>query len=228
MSTLVIGHRGASSTHPENTIDAFVACRDLGADGIELDVRRSADDVLVVVHDAVLPDGRTVRATPADELPPSIPLLADVFEAAGSMFVNVEIKNDPSDPDYDAEFGISVAVAGLIAAYGMHDRVIVSSFDFTTILRLKAADPTIPIGWLTYGEAEPRRLIERAESHGAAAIHPHHLQVDEAFVERAAAANLAVYTWTVDDPDRIRSLAALGVDGVITNDPRGALRALGR
>ncbi len=225
---MVLGHRGASSTHRENTIEAFTACARLGADGVELDVRRSADDVLVVIHDAVLPDGRVVRTVPAAELPEWIPLLADALEATEGQFVNIEIKNHPSDPDYDAEFGISVAVAGLVAAFGVRDRVIISSFDMDTILRIRQADPDLPIGWLSFGQADPRQIIGRAEAHGLQAIHPHDHLVDPTFVERAHAVGLDVNTWTVDQPDRIRELAAMGVDAIITNDPAGAVAALSR
>ncbi len=224
----IIGHRGASRDHNENTLAAFAACAAVGADGFELDVRRTADDVLVVVHDAVLSDGRVVRETMAADLPDTIPLLADALEHSAEQFINIEIKNHPSDPDYDAEFGISIAVAGLVAAFSAAHRVIISSFDMDTILRIRRADASIPLGWLTFGQADPRQIIARAQAHELAAIHPHDLLVDRAFVERAHEAGLAVYTWTVDEPDRIRELEAFGVDGVITNDPAGALAALGR
>ncbi len=224
----VLGHRGASSDHQENTLEAFAACAEVGADGFELDVRRSADDVLVVIHDAVLADGRVVRELMAADLPESIPLLADALEQNAEQFINIEIKNHPSDPDYDAEFGISIAVAGLVAAFSAAHRVLISSFDMDTILRIRQADPAMPLGWLTFGQADPRQIIARAEAHELAAVHPHDLLVDQAFVDRAHAAGLGVYTWTVDDPDRIRQLDSFGVDGVITNDPAGALAVLGR
>lgn len=224
----ILGHRGAPLLAPDNTLAGFAACAALGADGVEFDVRRTADDVLVVVHDAVLPDGRIVRETPAGELPESIPLLADALEATSALFVNIEIKNHPADPDYDAEFGISVAVAALVSAFGVLDRVIVSSFDVNTIARLRQAEPAIALGMLTAGQADPRQLIARAESHRFEAIHPHEMLVDQAFVDRARAAGLAVFVWTVDDAERVRELAALGVDAIITNDPAAALTALGR
>lgn len=224
----VLGHRGASRDHDENTLAAFAACAEVGADGFELDVRRTADDVLVVVHDAVLADGRVVREILAEDLPDTIPLLAEALEQNAEQFINIEIKNHPSDPDYDAEFGISVAVAGLVAAFSAAHRVLISSFDMSTILRIRQADPSIPLGWLTFGQADPRQIIARAQAHELAAIHPHDLLVDQAFVDRAHEAGLDVYTWTVDDPERIVELEGYGVDGIITNDPAGALAALGR
>ncbi len=61
--TMVLAHRGASATHTENTLDAFRAARDQGAHGIELDVRRTADGILVIHHDALVEDGRAIGAT---------------------------------------------------------------------------------------------------------------------------------------------------------------------
>jgi glycerophosphoryl diester phosphodiesterase len=226
--TRIVGHRGASATHPENTVAAFVAAREAGADGIELDVRRTVDDVLVVHHDAALADGRLLRRTPAAELPDHVPTLAEALEACGELWVNVEIKNLPSDPDYDAEHGISVAVAALVTAYGAGERVLVSSFDMATLDRLRAVEPSIPTGWLVSTGSSPAALLDRAAAHGMDAVHPYDLLVDEGFLRRARDRGLAVNVWTVDDPDRIVQLARWAVDGIITNDPVAARRALDR
>ncbi|MFT7599946.1 MAG: glycerophosphoryl diester phosphodiesterase [Acidimicrobiales bacterium] len=223
---MVIGHRGASATHQENTLEAFVAARQQRADGIELDVRRSADDVLVLHHDAHLPDGRLLRDVTADELPDSIPSLAEALEVVGDLFVNIEIKNSPTDPDYDAAHGISMAVAGLMASFDAQDRTLVSSFEMDSILRIRDIDPTVSLGWLTWGQADPTALIGRAAAHQLRSIHPHDLQADRAFVQRAHDAGLAVFVWTVDDPGRMRELAEFGVDGIITNAPEVAVAAL--
>lgn len=222
----VIGHRGSSATHPENTIDAFVAAAEVGAHGVELDVRRSADDVLVVFHDAHLPSGEPLRSVPAEALPSSIPTLAEALDACGDLWVNIEIKNLPDDPDYDAEHGVSVAVAALVGAYEIGDRVIVSSFNISSVDRIHTLDPTIPTGWLVWGGSDPMSLIQRAVAHGVSAIHPNDVLVDEQFVVRAHEAGLDVNVWTVDDVDRIVQLASFGVDGIITNAPRAALDAL--
>ncbi len=69
-SVLVIAHRGASAARPENTLEAFRHAATLGADWVELDVRRTADDRLTVHHDAVLPDGRAIVHLAAGDLPP--------------------------------------------------------------------------------------------------------------------------------------------------------------
>ncbi len=215
----IIGHRGASATHKENTIEAFLAAKEQGATGVELDVRRSADDVLVVHHDAHLSDGRMIREVATDDLPEWVPTLAESLEALAGLWVNIEVKNHPSDPDFDAEHGISVAVAGLVVAFDLVDRVLVSSFDMDSIQRIRLTDPTIPIGWLVWGQANPVQLINRAQAQGCVSINAHDNLVDAGFVRRAKEAGLEVVCWTVDDPGRIRELARFDVDGIITNVP---------
>ncbi len=222
----IVAHRGASSTHQENTVEAFREAVAVGAGGIELDVRRSADNVLVIHHDAQLADGRLVFSLNADQLPSFVPTLADALEAIGDAWVNIEVKNHPTDPDYDAEMGISVGVAALVAAFDAADRVLVSSFDFQSLLSIRDVDPSIPLGWLVWGQANPAMLIDRAKSHEFNAINPHDAMVDASFVRMAHEAGLAVNVWTVDDPKRMAELIALGVDGIVTNDPALGVRIL--
>jgi len=250
---MVVAHRGASATHPENTLAAFQAARDQGARGIELDVRRTEDQVLVVHHNAHLADGRLISELAADELPDWIPTLAEVLDSTSDMWLNIEIKNLPDEPDYDAEDTVSVAVAGLVAAHlnpdlgaGAPDvegdpadpalalaelyrrRVLVSSFNVDSIVRLQAVDPILPLGMLVWGQVDPASIIGRAEAHGFDAIHPHDLMVDNAFVRRCQQAGLDINVWTVDNPDRIVQLAGMGVDGIITNTPDKATEVLAR
>lgn len=228
LQTMIVAHRGASADHPENTIEAFIGAKEQGADGIELDVRLSADDVLVIHHDAHLADGRMVREVASSELPDSVPSLAEALEATDPLFTIIELKNLRSDPDYDAAEGLSIAVAGLISAFDAHDRVLVSSFDLEAVLRIRATDPAVPLGWLVWGQADPVQLISRVDAHGLQAIHPHDLLVDAAFVRRAHDAGVAVNVWTVDDTDRGRALVEMGVDAIITNTPALMRAALER
>ena len=129
----VIAHRGASAAAPENTIEAFRLARELGADWVELDVRRTADGVVVVHHDAHLADGRMVGDLAVDDLPEHVPSLAEALEACEGMGVNIEIKNLPDDPDFDADHLVSAAVAGLVAAYLGPERSLVTSFNVDAV-----------------------------------------------------------------------------------------------
>ncbi|MDE0236050.1 MAG: glycerophosphodiester phosphodiesterase, partial [bacterium] len=116
----VIAHRGASVVEHENTLEAFREAVRQHADGIELDVRRTANDVLVVHHDAHLPDGRAIIELHDDKLPDWVPTLAEVMDVCRApasereFVINIEIKSAPNDPDYDAEHQVSAAVAGLV------------------------------------------------------------------------------------------------------------------
>ena len=227
---LLYAHRGASADAPENTIAAFALAKEQGADGIELDVRRSGDGELVVHHDATLPDGRIIRATPTAELPVAVPSLAAALDACAGVVVNVEIKNSPFDPDHDAERTLADDVVALLAERRLAaDRVLVSSFDLATVDRVRSLGD-VPTAFLTFVHPVGAEAIALAAERGHVAIHPHERTVDAAFVALAHAAGLAVNVWTVDDPGRIRALADVGVDGIVTNVParaREALRAAG-
>jgi glycerophosphoryl diester phosphodiesterase len=220
---LILGHRGAARDHPENSIWAFEAAAAAGADGVELDVRRTSDGALAVIHDARLADGRAVVATPARELPATVPLLDAALAACGDLLVNVEIKNWPSDPDFDPTHEIADAVADAVAG---RPNVLVSCFLLPTVARFHAVAPGTPTAWLLSVVADPAAAVADAVAAGCAALHPHETAVDARLVALAHDAGLAVNTWTVDDPVRLLELAELGVDAVVCDDPEAALAVL--
>lgn len=227
--TAVFAHRGASVACQENTLEAFAAAVAMGADGVELDVRRTADGALAVHHDAHLPDGRLLCEVAAADLPADVTSLVAALAKCEALIVNVEIKNWPRDPDHDPTLLVADAVAAIVAPLG--SRVIVSSFNLADVDRVRAIDPSIPTGTLAMFGPDAdvaARFVDRARRGGHTAVHPHHGAVTSHLVEVAHAAGLRVNTWTVDAPDRIRELAALGVDAIVTNVPDVALAALGR
>jgi len=220
--TLVIAHRGASRELRENTVDAFRRAVELGADGVELDVRRTFDDRLVVHHNAVLDDGRVVRSMPASELPDHVPLLVDALDACAGAFVNIEIKNGRDDPDFDpGDWVVHRLVSELLGRREHQGSWLVSSFRATTVVRIAAAMPTARTALLTL--ACETADVERAVAGRHAAIHPWVETLDRAGVARAHTAGLAVNTWTCNDRDRMRELIAWGVDGICTDVPDVAL-----
>lgn len=202
----VIAHRGASATRPENTIDAFLEAARQGADGVELDVRRG----LVVRHD------------PGE----SGPSLAAALDACRGLLVHIEVKNLPHEPDFDPSEQVAADVVALLAARVGADRVTVSSFSLATVDAVRAGDPSVATGWLTLPGYDQLAAVRTAAEHGHAALHPRHESVTPALVEAAHDAGLAVVTWTVDEPDRLREVADMGVDAVITNTPDVALDVL--
>jgi glycerophosphoryl diester phosphodiesterase len=216
---LVLGHRGASAAFAENTVPALRGALEQGADGAELDVRRTADGRLVVRHDPL-----------PEDLPREVPLLSEALDALrGAAVVNIEVKNLPDDPEFDPHERVAAEVVDLLRERGElgDGRTLVSCFHRPTIDRVRELAPELATGWLVIDPTDPR-VIEGAARRGHVAIHPHHVFVNLDVVQRAHAAGLAVYTWTCDDPERIVWLAELGVDAVITNDPARALAALGR
>jgi glycerophosphoryl diester phosphodiesterase len=221
---VVIAHRGASAAHQENTLQAFRAAADLGADGVELDVRRTADESLVVHHDAHLPDGRTLVDLRADELPPYVPSLAAALAACGALRVNIEIKNLPVDPDFDPGDLVAHRVVELVHGMDLASQVLVTCFHLPTIDTVRDIGGGIATGFLL-GGASPDD-IERTVEHGHGAIHPWHGWLTPELVTAVRQAGLELNTWTVDDPARMAELISWGVDGLITNVPDVARRVV--
>lgn len=219
----VIAHRGASRAAPENTVEAFRLARCLGADAVELDVRRLADGTLAVHHDAHLPDGRPLVALTAAELPTSVPHLGAALEACEGMWVNVEIKNAPGEPDFDPDRRLASAVVDLVAARGDENRVLVSSFDATTVDAVRAVSAgRVRTALLVVGcDLE---VVRAAAGQGHAALHPFFAGLTAELVASARDAGLDVNPWTCDDPEWMLRLAAWGVTGICTNEPDLALR----
>lgn len=220
---LVYGHRGASVAARENTLEAFRIAGEQGADGVELDVRRTVDGALVLHHDAGLGDGRIISATPRDELPAHLPILEDALDVCRDLIVNIEIKNIPGEPDFDETCSLTDEVVALLRSRGGRDRVVISSFHLRTIDRVRELDPDLATGFLCMLDPLPADGVEPAARRGHGAIHPYHLLVDEALVDAAHDAGLTVNVWTVDDPDELAHLAALGVDAIVTNVPDVAI-----
>ena len=230
----VWAHRGASAHATENTLAAFELAVAHGADGIELDVLQCASGEVVVFHDDDLARlaGRPERIAdlPWAELSTvellgggRVPLLEDALAAAGALAVNVELKSlRPGRPA-----PLPAAAAAAIARAGASERVLISSFDPVLLWQLHQAAPTLPLAFL-FGRKLPRQL--RASTvgmvAGASALHPEDVLCTPEAVADWHRRGYAVNTWTVDEPDRLRALAAAGVDGVFANDPRAAIAVL--
>jgi glycerophosphoryl diester phosphodiesterase len=226
----VIAHRGASRLAQENTVAAFEMAAIAGADGVELDVRRTVDGVLVVHHDARVSDGRVIVETPWRELPAYVPTLGEALDACGGMWVDIEIKNDPRDPDFDPDDRVAVDVLAELAERGdgQRGRWLLSSFRLATLDRCRRVDPTVPTAWLTL-QIGPD-TVERLVAAGHAAVNPWEVVVTADQVARCHEVGLLVNAWTCNDPARFLALDAAGVDGIVTDVPdvmRAALDATG-
>ena len=229
---LVLGHRGASAYAGDNTLDAFRLAVVQGADGIETDIRLTTDGVMVLHHEPN-EDGFGVFAEHSFEevraALPEIPTIDEMLGATDDMLLNLEIKNDAAQPDYDPHQRAAATVVDWIDEQGLHDRVVVSSFNPETVIRVRVLDDRIVTGQLLDHRTNPDTVLAKVAACGHQWVLPYHqwLRVGGAgIIDEAHNLGLAVGTWTVDKPSRIRALAGDGIDAVITNDPKTTLEAL--
>jgi glycerophosphoryl diester phosphodiesterase len=227
---LVLAHRGASRAAPENTIPAFTRARELGADGVELDVRRTADDVLVVHHDPDVEGLGLIAAHPLAALRaarPDVPTLVEALAACTGLLVNVEVKCLPWEPDADGpDHPLMRPVVEAVRAHAPD--AIVSSFDLGAVDACRTFAPELATAWLTSGQ-DLATASAIASEHGHPWLHPDRASALATLKDGIHAAHdqgVRVDVWTVDDPDEIRTLAASGVDAIVTNVPDVALAAL--
>lgn len=240
---LVVAHRGASVEAPENTLAAFDLAVALGAGAVEFDVRVTADDNAVVVHDATLErttDGtglvrdltlveiRRLRAgrDGADR----VPTLDEVLRLlSGRAAADVEIKNVPGEPDFDPdrERAVELVHEALDAVAFVGD-VIVSSFNPLSLAASRRLRPEVATGLLTAQDVDSAAAISFAASQGHRWALPYIGRLRDAPEHAAAAAHdrgLLLGTWLTDDPAEARALFDAGVDAVATNDPRRVVAA---
>lgn len=224
---VVMGHRGAPGEAPENTPAGFAAAAAAGAAWVELDTRRSADGVVVVHHDAWITDGRAVREVAAADLQAmGVWTFADVLaRLPHGLGVDVELKNLPGEPDYDADDDLAGLVAALLRDCGRP--VMTSSFNPATVQACREQLPHVPAGLLTTAGLRGTAGVAIAREVGAQVYCPHvdTPELNAAAVGAAHAAGMAVLVWTVDELARAAELAEAGVDALCTNDPRALVRA---
>ena len=220
---LVIAHRGASGYEVENSLAAFRAAGDRGADAVELDIHATADGALVVQHGEKVGDHyiahsslREVRAHPLANGEP-IPLLEEALAAiVPRMIAYVEIKSVP--PRLDEK------LFEMIERTGVPDRVALHSFDHRVIHRMGEKRPLLRRGVLSASyPMHPIRCLEDAD---ATILWQHCNHVDEALVANVHAAAMTLYVYTVNEPEAMRRLFTLGVDGLCTDYPDVARAAV--
>lgn len=240
---IIVAHRGASSSRPENTIASFEEAIRLGAGIVEFDVRLSSDGVAVVMHDPTVDrttDGTGfVHELTAAELsslnagtdadPSPVPTLAEVLACvSGRAAVAVEIKNIPGEPAFEpVREPIVEAVHAELERFD--GAVLVVSFNPASLAASKALAPHVPTGFLTTDLVDPREALGYAASAGHDMVLPGtraSIPAGEAFVEEVHDAGLRAGTWTVDDRETMRMLLDRGYDAVASNDPEMALGVL--
>jgi glycerophosphoryl diester phosphodiesterase len=227
---MVLAHRGGQGPWRENTLAALAGALEGGADGVELDVRRTADGRLVIHHDGTVEGVGAIHGLRAGDLPGWVPGLDEALEVCAGAVVNVEIKNLPTEPGFDPEETVATElVAALARLWGRGPaEVIVSSFWPASLAAVGAADPDVATGLLVHPSVEPREMLAQAEAIGCVALHPFHAAVDAGLIEEIHQRGMGVLTWTVNEPVEVAAVAAAGVDGVISDRVGQTLSALGR
>lgn len=234
---VVWGHRGASGYAPENTLVSYQKAAEMKADGIELDIQLSKDGEIVVCHDETI--DRTsngtgwvkdltlaeLRSYNYNRTHPEyehadIPTMREVFELVKptGMVINIELKTGiVFYPDIEEK------IIAMTKEYGMEDRVIYSSFNHYSAMKIHEIDPHAKVGFL-YADGTID-FADYAHEHGADAIHPavYNLQY-EGLMEKCRQYGLEVNTWTANSEFEIGFCLKHHVHGIITNYPDRALK----
>ncbi|HVR61828.1 MAG TPA: glycerophosphodiester phosphodiesterase [Polyangia bacterium] len=234
---LILGHRGSSARCPENSVAAFQRAVADGADGVELDVLCCATGEVVVFHDddLVRLGGRPERiadlpyASLRDVVLTSgarIPTLEEVLAACPApLLVNIELK--ASGVTGGRLPALVDGVAALVQRMDAGARVLVSSFHPRAVFLWQRRAPAIPAALLFEREGpiwlRRQWAIPLLRPLG---VHPEAVLCTPARVAAWHQRAHLVNVWTVDEPERLRALAAMGVDGIITNDPKAARTVL--
>ncbi|HEY9093360.1 MAG TPA: glycerophosphodiester phosphodiesterase family protein [Candidatus Cryosericum sp.] len=239
---LILGHRGEPRLAPENTLASFALVRDdlsRGVGGAECDVQMTKDGELVVIHDETVDrttDGtgwvkdltlqqiRTLNVAsrfPGSSRHERVPTMSEVlalFDGTGAV-LNIELKN--SKVAYD---GMEERLLRLVDQY--HVTVMFSSFNHDSMGLVRALDTSSWTGLLYNPWLRAPDVVAAARKQRASAVHPFYLNATGRLVQQLHAAGVAVAPWTVDTGVALRRNARLGVDTIITNNPRAALAAL--
>lgn len=239
---IVIAHRGDKRFAPENTLSAFRQAADKGADAIEFDVKLSADGKVIVLHDKSV-DRTTngtgkaanlslaeLRTLDAGVLFPSqfpgekIPTLEEVFKSVGErLHLNIELTNYSTLNDNLVE-----KVVELVKNHKMMEKVFFSSFSTRNLLLAQRLLPEVPRGLLTL----PGILGFWGRTFGWRgdyyALNPYYSDISNELIAKIHSAGKSVIVWTVNNEADVRRMIGLSVDGLITDDPKFALKLLGR
>ncbi|HEY9528220.1 MAG TPA: glycerophosphodiester phosphodiesterase family protein [Anaerolineales bacterium] len=236
---VIFAHRGASAHAPENTLAAFELALAQNADAIELDVKLSADGVVVVIHDPTVDrttgshgQGKDLSFQQLRSLDAGgflsekyrgekIPSLEEVFEALGKRtFINVELTNYRTPRDSLVE-----TVCMLVKKFGLQKHVLFSSFFASNLSKAHAYLPDVPMGLLAFNGF----LGAWARSFGFnfggyQALHPYLKDVSAQQVQRVHRLNRRIHVWTVNAAADMRRLFHWGVDAIFTDDPQLAVQ----
>lgn len=229
---LVWAHRGASGYAPENTLASFQKAYELGADGVELDIQLSKDGKIVVIHDETIDrtsNGKglvkdftleQLKALNANVTHPEyeyaqIPTMEEVFDLLKptNMTINIELKTGLFDYE-----GIEEKIIALTHEKGFENRVIYSSFNHYSIMKMKSLDAEAKTAFLF--EDGFMEMPEYGKKYNVNALHPDQMHLRyPGFMEKCEEYGLDVNTWTVNTTKDIQNAINHGVHAIIGNYP---------
>ena len=219
---LIIGHRGAAGLAPENTMEAFRAGFEAGADMMELDVRLTADKRLVVIHDALLlrthhhrdkVASLTYREIQKLTKDCPVPLLQDVLdEFFGKILINIEIKSRGCSGSL-----VRLLKRRYISEADDWDAVLISSFKAAELIRVRRKAKRANLALLHHNN--PFTFVAYHRYLRLSAVGFHRLHLNWLAIEIAKRAGIFIYTYTVDRPAAITNLASRDIQAVVTNYP---------
>lgn len=237
--TKIWAHRGASGHAPENTLEAFALAEKMGADGVELDVQLTKDRQLVVIHDERIDrvsNGHGLVAdytlaelksfcfnrTHPEYADAEIPTLCEVLELLKptKLTVNIELKTGVNFYP-----GIEKETVRLVQELGMEERVIYSSFNHASVMKVKELAPQAQTGFLYCdGTLE---MPEYAVGHGVDALHPARYNLKyPGFIEACRKNQIKLHVWTVNEKPEMEQMIQLGINAIITNYPDRAYEVI--
>ena len=244
---MIVAHRGASATEAENTFAAFEGAIRAGAEAMEFDIRMTLDGHAVVMHDAdvsrttdgsgqirsmTLVEVKQLRIRTSDGGTTEVPTLDETLELlSGRAFVDIEIKNIPGQPDFDAdgEPGVEAALAAL-QRIGFSGGVLLTSFNPFSLARSRILAPDVPTGLLIQPDVDVLAALGFAHAEGHPWLLPcteNTLAAGEPFCAEAHGYGMRIGAWLTDDPAEAAALFSVGVDAVATNDPAALVAARG-
>lgn len=225
-ATQVVGHRGAASEAPENTLPSFRRAIDVGAVATECDVHVSRDGALVVMHDATLDRTTSLRGAVADTdaktmRDAGVPFLEDLIGVTkGRIVLVVEIK---------AGKGVERKVVDLLRAQNTREASIVFSFKSEIVAEVERLDSGLFTTWLVAAAQTPETIeatLDKARTMGVDAVGVSYKNCPAEFVKAAQARRLPVFVWTVPPGPEVDRLKGLGVNFIITDHPREVRKQL--
>ena len=210
----VCAHRGVSSDHRENTLEAFHAAVQQEADSIELDVWLTKDNQLAIHHDKTC-EGIDIEGSTLERLPNFVPTLNDVLNNFKTIPLNIELKISPFTDLQRLAERVVYELNGKITS----SPLLVSSFNLEILQNLRKYSRRIRLGYLTAQEDwERSKLFEMVTENNFQAVHPHYSLVSEDFMDISKENDVEVNVWTVNEQSEVARQVNLGVNSIITDE----------